>query len=218
MTRAILIVTVASFVAQIMIRGYEFRMAMIPSLAADGEWWRFLTPALVHGGGLHLLMNMYVLFMIGPAVEQRFGPRRYLTIYVLSAIGGAILSFALNDPRIFGVGASGAILGLIGAIMADLYQRRSSPSARMQLEGMWRWLGMIFGIGIAFQVLAEVGVFGLAIDNYAHAGGLIVGAAVGFGLGADGTKRQVAGIPVMMAVLIFFAGLAIWRIAALTGF
>jgi membrane associated rhomboid family serine protease len=215
-TRAILILTGAVFLAQLFVPGLTSRLGAAPLAMANGEWWRFLTPMVVHAGAFHFIMNAYVLFAIGPAVEQRYGPVRFVIIYVMAGLGGSIASFAFNDAGILGVGASGAILGLIGALMADLYQRKDSPNAQMQLAGMWRWLGFIFGIGIAFQVLAELGILFFRIDNFAHAGGLILGAAVGYGLGTAQGKRPATGLPVAMAVVIFFAGLAFWRIAELS--
>ena len=214
-TRAILIVTGAVFLGQLFIPGLTGRFQALPIAMANGEWWRFVTPMLVHGGAFHLLMNGYVLFIIGPAVEQRYGAARFLSIYLAAGIGGSIASFAFNHPLQPSVGASGAILGLIGALMADLYRRKDSPNAKLQLAGMWRWLAFIFGIGIASQVLGELGVRFILIDNYAHAGGLILGAAVGFGLGPAGGKRSPAGPPVAVVVTMVFVGLALWRIAEL---
>jgi rhomboid protease GluP len=211
-----LIVTGIAFLAQYMVIGFTDRMAMVPLLLAHGEWWRLLTPALVHGGGFHFIMNGYVLFMIGPAVEQRYGVARFVAIYVMAAIGGSVASFAFNEINIFGVGASGAILGLIGAFMADLYQRRNFANARLQLAGMWRWLGMIFGIGIAFQILSELGMRFFLIDNFAHAGGLVMGAAIGYGLGTKESKGRSAAIFVAVAVIALYAGLFVWRVASIT--
>lgn len=215
-TRAVLIVTAAVFLGQLFIPGLTGRFQAVPILMANGDWWRFFTPMLVHAGAFHLLMNGYVLFIIGPAVEQRYGPLRFLAIYVAAGLGGSVASFAFNNPYQPSVGASGAILGLIGALMVDLYSRKDSPNARVQLAGMWRWLAFIFGIGIASQILGAMGVRFILIDNYAHAGGLILGAAIGFGLGIAGGRRSPAGPAVALATVIFFAGLMLWRIAELS--
>ena len=215
-TRAILIVTAAVFLGQLFIPGLTGRFQALPIAMANGDWWRFLTPMLVHAGAFHLLMNGYVLFMIGPAVEQRYGPARYLAVYVAAGLGGSIASFAFNHPYQPSVGASGAILGLIGALMVDLYRRKDSPNTKVQRAAMWRWLALIFGIGIASQILGALGVRFILIDNYAHAGGLILGAAIGYGLGATGAKRSPAGVAVAVAVAMIFAGLTLWRIAELS--
>lgn len=215
-TRAILIATGAVFLGQLFIPGLTGRFQAVPILMANGEWWRFFTPMLVHAGAFHLLMNGYVLFMIGPPVEQRYGPARFLAVYIAAGLGGSIASFAFNNPYQPSVGASGAILGLIGALMVDLYRSKDSPNTRMQLAGMWRWLALIFGIGIASQVLDALGIRFILIDNYAHAGGLILGAAIGFGLGPAGGRRSPAGPAVALAVVIAFAGLTLWRIAELS--
>ena len=215
-TRAILIVTGAVFLGQLFIPGLTERFQAVPIRMANGEWWRFFTPMLVHAGAFHLLMNAYVLFMIGPPVEQRYGAARFLAVYVAAGLGGSIASFAFNNPYQPSVGASGAILGLIGALMVDLYRSKDSPNTRMQLAGMWRWLAFIFGIGIASQILSALGIRFILIDNYAHAGGLILGAAIGFGLGPARAKRSPAGPAVALAVVIGFAGLTMWRIAELS--
>ncbi|HWC14509.1 MAG TPA: rhomboid family intramembrane serine protease [Actinomycetota bacterium] len=212
-TRAILILTVLVFAGQILIPGLTNLLGMRPDLAADGEWWRFVTPMLVHGGAFHLLMNGYVLFAIGPAVEQRYGSARFAAIYLLAGIGGSVASFALNDCGILGVGASGAILGLLGALIADLYQRRSSPNARMQLKSMLQWVGFIFAFGIVTQVLAALGVAFFLIDNYAHGGGLVTGAVLGWALGTEAEPLTPRSVFISLALGVAVVTVVAARIA-----
>lgn len=217
-TRAILIATAIVFVGQLFFPAITEELGSFPPFIAAGEWWRLITPMFVHAGALHFMMNAYVLLMIGPAVEQRYGPVRFTVIYLIAGFGGSVASFTFGPVNALGVGASGAILGLIGALMADLYQRRGTANVEMQLQGMWRWLAFIFGIGIAFQLLGELlPGFGIAIDNFAHAGGLIAGAAIGWGLGADRKTITARSIAIMLGVILLLAGLAAWRIAALGG-
>lgn len=214
-TRAILILTAIAFVGQLLIPGFTGLLAMRPLLAADGQWWRFVTPMLVHGGAFHLIMNGYVLFAIGPAVEQRYGPLRFGVIYLIAGIGGSVASFTFNECNILGVGASGAILGLLGALIADLYQRRTSPNARMQLKGMLQWVGFIFAFGLLFEVLSLAGIRVLSIDNYAHAGGLVTGALLGWALRSDEHKLTPRGILLSLVVL---AGLAVVAASQIAGY
>jgi membrane associated rhomboid family serine protease len=216
-TRAILILTAIVFVGQLFSPQVLDRLAMYPPFIANGEWWRLLTPMLVHAGALHFMMNAYVFLMIGPAVEQRYGPARFTFIYVVAGFTGAVASFALSGERVVGVGASGAILGVLGAFMADLYQRRGTGNVEMQIKGMWRWLAYIFGIGLAFQILGQLGVGILSIDNYAHAGGLIGGAAVGWALGTERKAITARGVAISVGVILVFAGIAAARIAVLKG-
>ncbi len=82
---------------------------------AEGQWYRLLTAAFLHAGLFHLLMNMFALFTVGPPLEAALGRSRFLTLYVLSALGGSTLSMLVSSPGTLGVGASGAIFGLFGA-------------------------------------------------------------------------------------------------------
>ena len=79
------------------------------------EYWRLFTSVFVHGGFIHLAVNMWSLFVIGPLVERIYGNWAFAVLYVAAGIGGAIASVAASPVRI-GVGASGAICGLLGAL------------------------------------------------------------------------------------------------------
>ena len=85
-------------------------------LVAEGEWWRLLTSAFLHGGIFHLGMNMLVLWWFGPALEQLLGSGRFLLLYLSSGLAGAAGAL-IDSPDIPVVGASGAIYGLFGAIL-----------------------------------------------------------------------------------------------------
>ena len=217
-TRAILILTGLVFVGQLLIPGLTDRLASIPVLTARGDWWRLVTPMLVHAGPLHLIMNGYVLFAIGPAVEDRFGPARFVVVYVIGGIAGSVLSFTFGPCAVSGVGASGAIMGLIGALAADLYGRRESPNARMQLQGILKWIGLIFAIGIALEVFAQFGMLLIRIDNFAHLGGLLGGAAVGAGLGARPKPITARGIFVTLVTAGVLLAIVAARVAGFNCF
>lgn len=138
----------------------------------QGEWWRLLTPMVLHGSVLHLLFNSWALYALGTGVEAAFGARRFLTIYLLAGLGGSMASY-LFSPNALSVGASGAIFGLLGALAARVFTVRHAlgrEATRMQF-------GQIGGL-IAINLF-----FGFSvpnIDNAAHIGGLVVGALVGF--------------------------------------
>lgn len=212
-TRAILVVTAIVFAGQVMMPNLTYLFAMRPDLAAEGQWWRFVTPMLVHGGVFHLLMNGYVLFAIGPAVEQRYGSARFAAIYLVAGIGGAIASFGLNECQLPSVGASGAILGLLGALIADLFGRRNLPNARMQLRSMLQWVGFIFAFGIVTQVLGALGIGFFLIDNYAHAGGLLTGAALGWSLRTADESMTARAIFLSLAIVALLITAAAARAA-----
>jgi rhomboid protease GluP len=141
-------------------------------LVAQGEWWRLVTCMFLHGGLVHVAVNMWSLWALGPFVEALFGSAAMLAIYMLAGIGGSIAS-CLWHPLGNSVGASGAIFGLFGAIIAFfLSHRRSMPSAVF-------WNSMA-----RFALLLAInGYLGLRmpnIDNAGHVGGLLFGIVCGF--------------------------------------
>ncbi|MGK7379059.1 rhomboid family intramembrane serine protease [Planococcus shenhongbingii] len=96
-----------------------------------GEWWRFFTPMFLHGGIMHLLFNMFSLFLFGPELERLTGKVRFITIYVLSGFFGTLVTYFLQPLDYLHVGASGAIFGIFGAFAALLYYgRRALPQLR----------------------------------------------------------------------------------------
>jgi rhomboid protease GluP len=146
--------------------------AKVNQAIAAGQIWRLVTPLFVHAGLLHIAVNMYSLYAIGPAVERFFGSQRMLVIYLLSGIVGVDFSLGLSpNPS---VGASGAIFGLLGALATLLFMHRH-----------------IFGrMGtMQFRQLVLVALLNLAlglspgIDNWGHVGGLIGGTLLTLALG-----------------------------------
>jgi rhomboid protease GluP len=146
--------------------------AKIESEILAGEYWRFITPVFIHGGLLHVFINMYSLFAIGPVVERFFGPRRTLGLYLLSGVAGVLLSFAFSPYP--SVGASGAIFGLLGSLGVFLYQNRSAfgPAGKMQLRRIVIIALLNLGLGLS-----------PGIDNWGHLGGLIFGAGMAWFIG-----------------------------------
>ncbi|RKY14804.1 MAG: hypothetical protein DRQ55_20315 [Planctomycetota bacterium] len=136
----------------------------------DHEYWRLLTVALVHGSFIHLMFNMYALWIIGPIVEALYGPWRFLSIYLVCAAAGSAASYATSTS--FAVGASGAVFGLFGAlIVAD---RVHKPALTRNARNLTMQIGMLIGINLV------IGFSVPGIDNAAHVGGLLAGAALGF--------------------------------------
>jgi len=95
-------------------------------LIADGQWWRFITPMFLHAGLLHLLFNMFSLYLFGPELEKLAGKVRFLTIYFMAGLFGTFATFLLQDSSYVHVGASGAIYGLLGAFGALVYYARNT--------------------------------------------------------------------------------------------
>jgi len=139
-----------------------------------GEWWRLVTAGFLHGGLIHIAMNCWVLYDLGPQVDEVYGTSRFLTIYLLSSAGGfAASTFWSAAPSI---GASAALFGLIGAMIA--LGVRSQTSIGAAIRGMYiRWAiyGLLFGLLPYFHV-----------DNAAHVGGLVTGFLIAY---VAGTPR-----------------------------
>lgn len=137
-------------------------------LIAAGEWWRFVTPIFLHGGLIHLAFNTWVLFDLGPAVESLYGSQKFMVLYVLSGIASFVASF-LWRPNAISIGASGAIFGLIGAMIAYGYrQRQSTGDSVKNMFVRWAMYGLLYGFLIP------------GVDNAAHLGGLAAGVAFGW--------------------------------------
>ena len=116
--------------------------ALVPEKVWAGEWWRLIGANFLHYGSFHLATNMLSLFFIGRLIELSLGAKYYLTIYLVSGIGSmltfSLLAFKLGQSNVFLVGASAAIMGLIGAVLAISLQiwlkKRSSLSAKRRLQ------------------------------------------------------------------------------------
>ena len=144
----------------------EFGAKYVP-LIAMGQWWRLVTAGFLHGGLLHILMNSWVLFDLGAQVEEIYGASRMWVIYLVSSVFGFYVSSVWN-PAAPSVGASAALFGLVGAMLALGVRHRSNPMGAA-IRGMYiRWTIYM----LIFSLLP-------GIDMAAHVGGL----AAGFGIG-----------------------------------
>lgn len=119
----------------------------------------------LHGSLLHLAFNMWVLLDVGPQIEELYGSARYFFIFVFTGVAGYCLSSFLFRTS---VGASGALLGLIGVLLALTTGRRSAGMQMLRSQ-LIKWLIYIAVIGFVFP----------QIDNFAHAGGFVAGYALG---------------------------------------
>ncbi|HEV2492636.1 MAG TPA: rhomboid family intramembrane serine protease [Terriglobia bacterium] len=133
-----------------------------------GQWWRLVTAIFLHAGLFHIGMNLWCLFDLGPAVESLFSTTKFIVLYLVTGVAGFVLSLWWN-PRALSIGASGAILGLIGILIgASFHHGGLGKDYRSQL---WRWVIyiLIFGLLPFF-----------AVDNAAHIGGLATGLILGY--------------------------------------
>jgi len=138
-----------------------------------GEYYRFVTAMFLHGGFMHIAFNMLILWQLGSILEGALGTRRFIALYLLSGLGGGIVSVMLNDPMVVSVGASGAIFGLMGAY-AVLAKKMNLNSSQI--------VGLI-GINLVIGFVVP------NIDWHAHVGGLLVGSLVAYLLTAQTSRR-----------------------------
>ena len=162
----------------------------------DGQIFRILTGTLLHGGIMHLFFNMYSLYVLGSQLEGFFGKAKFTLIYLFSAICGSFLSITFGQGA-HSVGASGAIFGLMGSLLYFGYYYRV-------------YLGQVVKSQILPLIIVNliVGATMPNIDNWAHIGGLIGGAAMTMAIGVkdkSSTFEKVNGWVIAIAVLAFFA-------------
>ena len=174
--------------------------ANFSALVRNGEVYRLVSYMFLHAGILHIVLNMYSLFIVGPRVEDFFGKWKYLLIYLFSGICGGLLSIGLT-PNTVSVGASGAIFGLFGALIYFGYSYRG-------------YIGAI----VRSQVLPVViynllmGLFIPGIDMWGHVGGLIGGILTANMLGTiENKKYNVSNIILFVIYFAFLIYLGIYR-------
>jgi rhomboid protease GluP len=153
--------------------------AKVNRLIAQGQYWRLLTAVFIHASILHFGFNAYALYALGRDVEAFTGPVRFSLVFLLAGLCGSVFSLVLNAAA--SVGASGAIFGLIGALVVFLYGHRKlfGERGRRNLQSV---------VVIALINLA-IGLQG-GIDNWAHLGGLIGGLVLGWAIGPMWAVRQ----------------------------
>lgn len=138
---------------------------------ADGQWWRLASAMFLHFGAMHLGMNMLALWDGGKLVERMFGALRFALIYLVSGLGGNLLSLVVQGNDAVSGGASGAIFGIYGALLVYLW------CARRQMQAQeFRWL--FWGALIFSALTIAMGYIIPGIDNSAHIGGFVTGAAM----------------------------------------
>ena len=220
-TTSLLVLNVAMFAIEILVGGagsisngpsgdklLNLGALYPPAIATGHQYWRLITAMFLHAGILHIALNMYALYLFGYLIEGAFGRRWFLAIYFGSGFLGSVTSFVFGPALEIGVGASGAIFGLLGAWVAFNYRRRSNPLASANL----RWALMLIGL----NTLLAAGFHG--IDWRAHAGGLVAGVAAGWfaeGLvpGPD-RARRLSGFVGIAALVVLGVVLVAWRVSS----
>jgi len=173
----------------------------VPQLVALGEWWRMVMPIFLHLGLLHLVMNTLVLWVTGRQIEADLGSPAFFFMYIASGIVGFVASQVMQIP---GGGASGAVAGILGATIVK--RRISDGNFRNPVTRQ------------AIQLVVLNGLFGLLVaqvNNVAHLGGLLTGAALGVGFGLWQGRRWASRLwflgAVLSAVVVVAAVVAMLR-------
>jgi membrane associated rhomboid family serine protease len=172
-------------------------LALNPAAVGAGQWYRLFTAAFLHFEIFHIGFNMYALYVCGLPLEAALGRLRFSTLYLLSGLGGSVLSVALGPLGETAAGASGAIFGLFGALYIVARQRNWATNS----------IAVVIVLNLVFTFAVS------NIDWRAHVGGLVTGVVVGlvFAHAPQGPMRnrfQAIGVGLVVVVIagVGFAG------------
>jgi membrane associated rhomboid family serine protease len=194
-TWALIAINVVIYVVELAHQQLFYDWGLYGGGVASGQWYRMLTSAFIPPTGwlglVDIAFNMWVLYFVGPAVERALGPARYLTVYLVSALGGSALFYLVVAPNVIAGGASGAIFGLFGAWFV--------LARRLGLDSRQVVMLIVLNLGIGFLA-------GSYIAWQAHIGGLVAGglltAAFAYAPRPNRTLIQVLATLAMVAILI----------------
>lgn len=196
---------VVMFVLQSASSDLERQLVLWSPAVAYGDLYRLLTAAFLHYGIMHLVFNMWALYIVGPQLEMWLGRMRFIALYFLSAIGGSVLVYLLSPLDSATAGASGAIFGLFGATFV--------LSRKLNIDVKW-----VVGLIALNLVITFVGpqLGAGAISWQGHVGGLVTGAAVSWAYAYPPREhRNAVQATTTVVVLLLFAALVWWRTASL---
>ncbi len=193
-------INVVMFVLQMASGQFDRQLTLWPPAVADGQVYRLVTSAFLHYGPMHLLLNMWALYVVGPELEGLLGRVRYSALYLLSALGGSVAVYLLAPITTATAGASGAIFGLFGATLVI--------GRRLRMDV--RAVGAVIVVNLIFTFTIP------HISWQGHVGGLITGVLVAFAYvyprQASRTRIQAVA---SLALLALFIALIWWRTAEL---
>jgi membrane associated rhomboid family serine protease len=201
-TYALIAVNVLMFVLQMTSKNLERELVLWAPGVAGGEYYRLITSAFMHYGVLHLLFNMWALYVIGPPLEAWLGRLRFGALYGLSALGGSVLVYLLAPIGAATAGASGAVFGLFGATFV--------LAKHLRFDMKWLIAIIVANLVLTFSVPT--------ISWQGHIGGLVTGALIAaVFVYAPRERRNLVQSGACAAVLVVFAALIYWRTAELIG-
>lgn len=179
MTSALIAINLLVYIAMaVSSREMDFSIATLIRWGGDfapytrnGEWWRLLSSTFVHGGLLHVTLNMWCLLMLGPLAELAFGKLPYFVAYLATGICASLTSVLHHTDQV-SVGASGAIFGVAGLLITPLALKRltiysTSKTSALKMLVQFALLNLVIGYVIPF------------VDVSAHVGGLVSGLVIG---------------------------------------
>jgi membrane associated rhomboid family serine protease len=195
-TYALIAANVAVFVLQISSQTLQYKLSLFPVAVAGGQYYRLLTSAFMHYGIVHILFNMWALYVLGPPLEQQLGRLRFAALYLLSALGGSVVVYLFSPLNAATAGASGAIFGLFGATLV--------AAKRLHLDIRWLISLIVINLVITFTVPG--------ISWQGHIGGLVTGALVAAAyVYAPRARRTLVQAAFSIGLLALFAVLVSWR-------
>jgi membrane associated rhomboid family serine protease len=179
--------------------GFFTATSMIPELTAQGEWWRILTSGFMHFGLIHLALNMAVLYVVGTNVEQELGRLRFSAVYFLSLLGGSASAFYFGTVCQELAGASGAVFGLMGALLILWKRQRRDIST----------IVVVVGINLVSNLFTNASLLG-------HLGGFVIGGLLTLAMvRAPAQNRNLYQILAVMAAVVLLGGMFALRATAL---
>lgn len=199
-TFALIAANVVMFVLQKTAPAIQRELVLWAPAVAGGDYYRLVTSAFLHYGILHLLFNMWALYIVGPPLEQWLGRLRFGALYALSALGGSVLVYLVAPLGAATAGASGAVFGLFGATFV--------VARRLNLDVKWVVALIVVNLVLTFSVPG--------ISWQGHVGGLVTGALIAAAyVYAPRDNRTLVQAGVTIAALVVFGGLIAWRTAGL---
>ncbi|MDQ6801205.1 MAG: rhomboid family intramembrane serine protease [Acidobacteriota bacterium] len=176
-TTGLLVTIAAVFAYEVMTNAFNNETALrqlgaiVPGLLERGEYWRLVSAMFLHGGWLHWFLNSWALYQLGTLYETMFGSTRFAMVYFISGIVASTAS-SIHMKEGLGVGASGAIFGILGAFIFSIRRSpfyRNQPWTKGLISQLVFWIVINIAIGASFKF----------IDNTAHIAGLITGLVLG---------------------------------------
>lgn len=211
-TVALMLACIVVYVRQVWVGGLDNRMRVVETgaMARDevlqGQFWRLISGGFMHANAEHLIGNLIMLFILGMACEHAFGRGPFLFLYVLACVTGSLMTMTTQTPT---VGASGAIFGLAGAVLASIVAHRH------EIELRDHRVAIVLAVWATYTL--ALGYFNPIVSNTCHFGGLLGGMALGWflplalltdrrGLAARPMSRfeTAVGIAALVGTTIFF--------------